>query len=179
MHVLRKGFRLFTQSGHLFVLSLSNQLPYNKQTLPWQAGNKPLCEESVRSEGVAAPKTRSRVPPCVSTAARRAAPRWPACKLTGPGDTAPVGSSKREEITCREQNGGPAERQLRMQCISYAACAFTICENSGSTASQGTHHFFAKVSGSLPRLGKKAVEGLGVHAGQHEAVVTAPRPWPP
>ena len=52
--VLRKGFRLFTQSGHLFVLSVSNQLPYNKQTLPWQAGNKPLCEESVRS-GVAAP----------------------------------------------------------------------------------------------------------------------------
>ena len=132
---------LYPVGASVRALSLSNQLPYNKQTLPWQAGNKPLCEESVRSEGVAAPKTRSRVPPCVSTAARRAAPRWPACKLTGPGNTAPVGSSKREEITCREQNGGPAERQLRMQCIAYAACAFTICENSGSTASQGTHHF--------------------------------------
>ena len=63
-----------------------------------------------------------------------------ACKLTGPGDTAPAGKA-REEITNREQIGGPAERGLHMQCIAHAACAFILCENSGSTALQGTHHF--------------------------------------
>ena len=74
--------------------------------------------------------------------------RWPACKLTGPGDTAPAGKA-REEITNREQIGGPAERGLRMQCIAHAACAFILCENSGSTALQGTHHFVESAAGGL------------------------------